>query len=89
MKVEVKRPLVLQIDNKSSVNLARNPVFHGRSKHIKDKFHFPREKVNQGKLEVSHFSMEAQVASFFTKGLKIDKFLILRKKLGIVQINYD
>ena len=67
MTVEVKKPLVLQIDNKSSINLAKNPVLHGRSKHIEARFHFLREKVNQGELEVRHCSSEAQLADIFTK----------------------
>ena len=62
---------------------------HGRSKHIEVKFHFLREKVNRGELEVRHCSSEAQLTDIFTKGLKIDIFLNLRKKFGIVQIDYD
>ena len=89
IEVEVKKPLVLQIDNKSAINLAKNSVLNGRSKHIEDRFHFLREKVNRGELEVRHCSSEAQLADIFTKGLKIDRFLNLRKKLGIVQIVYD
>ena len=88
MEVKVKKPPVLQIDNKSAINLAKNPVLHGRSKHIEARFHFLREKVNRGELEVRHCSSEAQLADIFTKGLKIDRFLNLRKKLGIVQIDY-
>ena len=88
MKVEVKKPLVLKIDNKSAINLGKNPVLHGRSKYIEARFHFLREKVNRGELEVRHCSSEVQMAAIFTKGLKIDKFLNLRKKLGIVQIDY-
>ena len=89
MTVEVKKPLVLQIDNKSSINLTKNPVLHGRSKHIEARFHFLRKKVNRGELEVRHCSSEPQLADIFTKGLKIDRLLNLRKKLGIVQIDYD
>lgn len=84
MEVKVKKPLVLQIDNKST-NLVKNPVLRGRSKHIEATFHFLRGKVNQGELKVRHFSSEAQLADFFTKGLKIDKFLTLRNKLRIVE----
>ena len=81
MEVEVKKPLVLQIDNKSTIDLAKNPILHGRSKHIEARFHFLWEKVNRGELEVMHCSSEAQLINIFTKGLKIDKFLTLRKKL--------
>ena len=89
MAVEVKKPLVLQIDNKSTINLAKNPVLHGRSKHIEARFHFLREKVNRGKLEVRHCSSETQLADIVTKGLEIDMFLNLRNKLEIVQIDYN
>ncbi|XP_058784319.1 secreted RxLR effector protein 161-like [Vicia villosa] len=59
MEVKVKNPLVLQIDNKSASNQAKNPVLHGRSKHIEGRFHFLREKVNRGELEVRHCTSEA------------------------------
>src|ERR1051325_8599212 len=79
MVVEVKKPLVLQIHNKSSINLAKNTVLHGRSKHIEARFHILREKENRGEFEVRHCSSEAHLAYIFTKGLKIDRFLNLRK----------
>lgn len=43
--VEVKIPLVLQIDNKSVINLVRNPILRGRSKHIEAIFHLLIENV--------------------------------------------
>lgn len=84
MEVKVKKSLVLQINNKSIINLAKNQILHGRSKHIEAKFHFLREKVNQGEVEVRCCSSETQLTDIFTKELKNDKILILRKKLGIV-----
>ncbi|XP_050888526.1 secreted RxLR effector protein 161-like [Lathyrus oleraceus] len=50
--VEVNKPLVMQIDNKSAINLVKNLVLHGRSKYIEARFHFLRDKVNRGELEV-------------------------------------
>lgn len=87
MKVNVRRPLVLQINNKLTINLARNPVLHGGSKHIEARFHFLREKVNQDELEVRHCISKSQVAYILTKRLKFEIFLALRKKLGVVQID--
>lgn len=89
IKIEMKKHLVLLIDNKSAINLAKNLVLHGIIKHIKARFQFLRDKVNQSELEVIHYSSEAQLACIFTKGSKIDNFLTLRKKLGILQINND
>ncbi|XP_058759290.1 secreted RxLR effector protein 161-like [Vicia villosa] len=67
MEVKVKKPLMLQIDNKSAINLVKNPVLHGRSKYIKARFHFQREKVNRGELELRHCLNEAPLADIFTK----------------------
>lgn len=41
-------PLVLYIDNNSAIDLAKNPVFHRRSKHINLRYH--RECVERGEL---------------------------------------
>lgn len=41
-------PVVLYIDNKSAIDLAKNPVFHGRSKHIDIRYHFIREYIDRG-----------------------------------------
>nr|GEW43406.1 ribonuclease H-like domain, reverse transcriptase, RNA-dependent DNA polymerase [Tanacetum cinerariifolium] len=35
--------ITIQVDNKSAIELIKNPVFHGRSKHIDTKYHFIRE----------------------------------------------
>lgn len=49
VQVEVMRPIQLHVDNKSAINLAKNPISHGRSKHIETKFHFLRDQVNSKK----------------------------------------
>lgn len=49
VQVEVMRPIQLHVDNKSAINLAKNPISHGRSKHIETKFHFLRDQVNRKK----------------------------------------
>ena len=35
-------------DNKSTIAMAKNPVFHGRTKHINIRLHFIRELVAKG-----------------------------------------
>ena len=74
----------LQIDNKSAIDLAKNPVSHGRSKHIETKFHFLRDQVCRGRIGLHHCPTEVQVADILTKGLKTERFFMLRKMLNIV-----
>lgn len=87
MKVEVQRPLQLLVDNKSAINLTKNPVSHGRSKHIETRFHFIRDQVNKGNIEVVFCRIEEQAADVLTKSLKVDRFKQLRRMLGVVSLS--
>lgn len=49
-------PVTMYVDNKSALELMKNPVFHGRSKHIDIRFHFIRECVENGEITVTHIS---------------------------------
>jgi hypothetical protein len=44
--------VTLYVDNNSAIALMKNPVFHGRSKHIDIKYHFIRECVERGQIAV-------------------------------------
>lgn len=76
-------PVVLYIDNKSTIDLAKNPVFHGRSKHIDIRYHFIRECVERGEIIVEHVRTELQRADSFTKALATVKFERMRNLLGV------
>ncbi|KAL6287822.1 hypothetical protein ACE6H2_012212 [Prunus campanulata] len=70
-------------DNTSAIAMARNPVFHQRSKHIKRKFHFIRDAIQEGVIELLYCKGEEQVADIFTKALPKDRFSYLRSMLGV------
>lgn len=74
-------PPQLWCDNQSAIQLARNPVFHGRTKHVEVDFHFIREKVVRKDLVLQHISTHDQLADIFTKPLTCDRFYMLRSKL--------
>lgn len=86
LKLHYKKPVQLFVDNKSSINLAKNPIAHGRSKHIETKFHFLRDQVNKGKLEMVYCSTDVQAADVLTKPMKTDRFKVLRSMLGVVTL---
>lgn len=76
-------PVELYIDNRSAINLAKNPVFHGRSKHIDIRFYFIRECIDRGEIIVKHVRSEDQRADILTKALSTVKFEQMRKLLGV------
>ena len=69
--------------NQSAIHLAKNLQFHARTKHLKVHYHFVREKVLQGEIEMCHTKTKDQVAGLFTKGLNATTFAKFRKQLGI------
>lgn len=83
---EAVGPVVLFIDNKSAIDLAKNPVFHGRSKHIDLRFHFIRECVDRGEVIVKHVRSDMQRADGLTKALATVKFERMRQLLGVHEL---
>ncbi|WJX17845.1 hypothetical protein P8452_07710 [Trifolium repens] len=87
MNIIADTTVVLKIDNKSAINLAKNPVSHGKSKHIETRFHFLRDQVNKGKLKLEYCSTDNQQADILTKAVKRDQFLKLRREMGVVSFD--
>ncbi|GKE84486.1 retrovirus-related pol polyprotein from transposon TNT 1-94, partial [Tanacetum coccineum] len=70
-------------DNKSAIALSCNNVQHSRSKHIDIRFHFIKEHVENGVIELYFVNMEYQLADIFTKSLTRERIEFLINKLGI------
>jgi hypothetical protein len=71
----------IQVDNKSAIELAKNSVHHERSKHIDVRFHFIREHVKNGDVEMTHVVSRDQVTYIFTKPLPAKLFNKFKKLL--------
>ena len=71
------KPVTIYEDNQSTICLARNPQFHGRSKHISIKFHFIRDNVKEGVIQMQYCKTENMTADILTKGLYGEKFMKL------------
>ena len=80
-----EEPTVIFVDNKSAIQLAKNPVHHGRSKHIDTRFHFLRDHVKQKTIELQHCNTTEQITDIFTKPLSGEIFMKLRNTLGMKQ----
>lgn len=74
---------VIKIDNQSAIALSKNPVFHGRSKHIHSRYHFIRECVEREIIEVVHVPGSKQKADILTKALGRLKYKEMRDLIGV------
>ena len=63
--------------------------YHGRSKHIDIKYHFTRDQVISGNIELNYCKSEDMVADLFTKPLSGPQFKRLRELLGLTAIEEE
>lgn len=77
---------VLFMDNQSALRLVKNPEFHRRTKHIDVRFHFIREKFNEGGFDLQYVSTQNQIADICTKPLGREKFQRFREMMGICSL---
>ncbi|GKB42659.1 hypothetical protein Tco_0887601 [Tanacetum coccineum] len=74
-------------DNKSAIDLSKNPVLHSRTKHIEIRHHFLRDNVQKGNISIEKVSSEDNIADILTKPLKRESFNLLRLCLGLMEPN--
>ncbi|GJU50217.1 putative reverse transcriptase domain-containing protein [Tanacetum coccineum] len=73
----------LYCDNKSVIARCCNNVQHSRAKHIDVRYHFIKEQVENGIVELYFVRTEYQLADIFTKPLPRERFNFLIEKLGM------
>ena len=76
-------------DNISAIAITNNPVQHTKTKHIDIRYHFIREHVMNGTVELHFVPSEEQIADIFTKALDESTFTFLVGKLGMLNSSSD
>ena len=71
-------------DNQSAIYLARNPQFHGRAKHIGIEYHFIREQIEKGTVQLQYCPTEEMIADMLTKEPSRDQYIELRLMSGLI-----
>ena len=80
-------PTTIFCDNKAAIAIVKNPVLHDQTKHFKIKFHAIRQLQLESEVEIDFCSTDDQVTDIFTKSFTKNRFVQLRKMLGMQNLN--
>ncbi|MCO5571475.1 hypothetical protein L7F22_025215 [Adiantum nelumboides] len=83
LEIQGQDSTVMYCDNLNSMQLARNPVFHACMEHIEVHYHFIRERVLDGDINLAYVGLEDQVANLFNKALGTKKLERFKGMLGL------
>ncbi|ESX02669.1 Polyprotein (gag/pol) of Ty/Copia retrotransposon [Ogataea parapolymorpha DL-1] len=73
-------------DNTSSISLAKHPTQHQRTKHIDIRYHFIRDHILKGDLQIEYVDSQSNIADLLTKQLVREKLNSLKKKMHLAKI---
>ncbi|GJR09108.1 hypothetical protein Tco_0791760 [Tanacetum coccineum] len=74
-------------DNTSAIAISNNPVMYSRTKHIDIRYHFIRDHILKGDIELHFIPTQYQLADIFTKPLDEPTFKRLIVELGMLNID--
>ena len=77
----------LWCDNESAIKISLNPVQHFKTKHIEIRYHFIRDHIRWGEIELNYVNTLDNLADIFTKPLDETRFRELRHELNIIDLS--
>ena len=83
--INLQSPIVVFSDSQGALALAKNPVFHPRSKHIAIQYHFTRELVLHNRIAIDYVSTKVMVADILTKPLPKPQHISLTEMMGVFE----
>jgi hypothetical protein len=82
--LDMKDASTINEDNQSCMKLAKNAIFHKRTKHIEIQYHFTREVMERKEATLVYCPTKEMVADMLTKYLPLQQFNYLRNKAGML-----
>nr|GEX42390.1 retrotransposon protein, putative, unclassified [Tanacetum cinerariifolium] len=75
--------ILIYCDSKSAIAISCNQVRHSRTKHIAVRYHFIKEHVEKGTIQLYFVKTDYQLVDIFTKALLVDIFNYLVRLLAL------
>ena len=80
----VRTKLKIMEDNQSCIKMTKNPVNHGRAKHIDINYHHIRDEVKRGEVKLQYCETSVMMADIMTKGLPGPRHKDMTAAIGIL-----
>ena len=75
---------LLHCDNQSAIQLAKKAKYHSWTKHIQRRYHWLREKVDDGEFTLVKIHTDDNGSDMLTKNLPMDRLRVCRQRIGLV-----
>jgi hypothetical protein len=81
-------PIVVFEDNTSTIEVSKNPVLHEKQKHVDIKYHYVKECIAEGRIQVRYLGTSLMLADLLTKAVQTNTWeQLISPLLGPVDIN--
>jgi hypothetical protein len=74
----------IKIDSLSAIELAKNPTYHARTKHVDITYHFVRENLLSKKIDLVYENTSTILADNLTKSTSYNKFQDYKYRIGLI-----
>ncbi|KAG8499730.1 hypothetical protein CXB51_006318 [Gossypium anomalum] len=82
----VQEHMNVYCDSQNAIHLVKNQVYHARTKHIDERFHFVREIIDEGKIHLQKIKTADNPADMMTKVVTTTKFEHCSNLINILQV---
>ena len=83
IREKIKNLVTINCDNQGAIALSKDINFHACTKHIDIRYHFIRESVGDGKIQVNYIPTDENPSDIFTKPLAKAKCRCFSEMLGL------
>ncbi|KAL4590759.1 hypothetical protein LXL04_003702 [Taraxacum kok-saghyz] len=79
------KKIPIYCDSESTIRICHNPVQHSKMKHIALRYHFIKDHIEEGNIEIHFVKTTEQLADIFTKALTEIPFMKILRGLGMME----
>jgi len=75
----------IKTDSLSALELAKNPVYHARTKHVDITYHFVRESLSNKTIDLQYENTKTILSDNLTKSTSLPKFKDFVARIGLTK----